>query len=479
MSLKIGLGAVAVLGFTALLVPPPALAQNARLLIQKQFDLNKNGLLEAAERPAAIAYMATLPPRSRFGPRFGGAGAVAAGSPGITLTPADVPSLAGTPLYDNPGIRTLFVTFDTANWEAEMAGFFNTDIYMPATVTVDGVVNRDVGVRFRGNSSFMSIAEGLKRPIQLRFDTVNAGQNVERYRTLNLLNSFNDPTFMRTYLYARISGAYLPTPQVGFVRLVLNGENWGIYANQQQFNNDFAEDFFRVRAGVRWDVPGSPNGRGGMAYLGEDIDQYRSVYEIDNQDRPESWRALINLFKVITETPLDRLEAALEPILDVDGVLKFLAVDVALVNSDGYWTRASDYGIYLHPDGRFHLIAHDINEALGASGSRNTRLDPLVGLNDPSKPLRSRLLAVPALRKRYLGHVLEIAGNWLDWQKVGPLLRERYAAIDADMRRDTRKLFTYEAFAAGLESDAFSLKSFMDERRAYLLAEVPRLLAAP
>ena len=32
--------------------------------------------------------------------------------------------------------------------------------------------------------------------------------------------------------------------------------------------------------------------------------------------------------------------------LDVDGALKFLALDVALVNSDGFWARASDYSIY-------------------------------------------------------------------------------------------------------------------------------------
>ena len=32
---------------------------------------------------------------------------------------------------------------------------------------------------------------------------------------------------------------------------------------------------------------------------------------------------------------VDRLEAALNPLLDVDETLKFLALDVALVNSDG------------------------------------------------------------------------------------------------------------------------------------------------
>ena len=31
----------------------------------------------------------------------------------------------------------------------------------------------------------------------------------------------------------------VPAPKANFVRLVINGENWGIYANVQQFNKDF------------------------------------------------------------------------------------------------------------------------------------------------------------------------------------------------------------------------------------------------
>ena len=56
---------------------------------------------------------------------------------------------------------------------------------------------------------------------------------------------------------------------------------------------------------------------------------------------------------MLNETPPEKLEAALSPMLDVDGALKFLALEVALVNSDGYWTRASDYSIYQDEKGSF------------------------------------------------------------------------------------------------------------------------------
>ena len=81
--------------------------------------------------------------------------------------------------------------------------------------------------------------------------------------------------------------------------------------------------------------------------MGQDIDPYRQRFEIKSKDDKDSWQALINLCQVLNETAAKDLPRAIEPILNVDGVLRVLAIDVALVNSDGYWTRASDYSIYL------------------------------------------------------------------------------------------------------------------------------------
>ena len=70
--------------------------------------------------------------------------------------------------------------------------------------------------------------------------------------------------------------------------------------------------------------------------------------------------------------------------LDVDGVLRFLALENALVNTDGYWTRASDYNIYQDERGRFHVIPHDVNEAFeeenfGAGPGHGFALPPGAG----------------------------------------------------------------------------------------------------
>jgi len=491
---------------------PEAMAQDRPLV--KQFDKDANGRLDAAERDAARAWMATQPltgmaammdlmgrgiPGGRAGmaKMMGGRGLAPSG-PGRGITPADVKPASGrASLYDTGTLRTVFLQFESPTWEKELEAFYRTDVEVPAVLTVDGRAYRDVGVHFRGMSSYMMTPEGSKRSLNLTVDFANEDQRLLGYRTLNLLNVNGDATFVRPLLYTEIARQYVPTGKANYVRLVINGENWGVYVNVEQFNTDFIQERFGTRRGARWKVPGSPFGQGGMAFIGEDAQAYKNIYEIKSNDNARSWRDLIAMFKVLTTTPLDKLEAALSPVLDVDGALKFLALEVALVNTDGYWARASDYNIYQDERGKFHVIPHDVNEAFeeenfggggpgrglppgmpplppgmqfpATFGRATVELDPLVGLDDVSKPLRSRLLAVPALRARYLGYVKEIAEKWLDWRVLEPLVRQYQGLIAEEVKLDTKKLYTFEAFQAGVSTGPESLKSFVDRRRAFLL----------
>ena len=147
----------------------------------------------------------------------------------------------------------------------------------------------------------------------------------------------------------------------------------------------------------------------------------------------------------------------------------------------GYWIRASDYSLYRDRDGRFHIVPHDFNESVnevegrgfgGGAPSSSVELDPLIGLDDPAKPFRSRLLAVPALRARYLRYVRDIADRWLDWQRLGPIAARYQALIAADVEADTRKLYSFDQFDAA-SADRESIRSFAERRRAYLLAYAP------
>jgi hypothetical protein len=508
------------------------------LQLVSRFDKDGNGWLDRAERQAARQFLRQSGGARRFGGPGGRPGRFGLRvesqqrpSPGPKVSPAEAQAFPDAPLYATNVLRTFFLDFDGPDWEQELEDFHNTDVEVPAKLTVDGKTYVDVGVHFRGASSYMMLGTGMKRSLNLSLDFIHQNQNLGGYRTLNLLNSAGDPTFMRTVLCFDIARAIgLPAPKANWVRLVINGESWGLYVNVQQINKDFIQEWFGTRKGARWKVPGSPHGRGGLTYLGDDPAPYKRIYQIKSKDEPSAWAALIKLCKVLNQTPPDQLEAALAPLLDIDEALKFLALENALVNTDGYWTRASDYYLYLDEQGRFHLIPYDVNETFGGAGGPaglggpdgpprmrgpgrasglddapgfagppglagpgagrrfragpgspggGPRLDPLAGANDPDKPLLSKLLAVPQLRARYLAYIRQIAEQWLDWSKLGPIVAQYRALIADEVRADPRKLSSFEAFQQGVAdrpaTDTLalgrgtSLRSFAEQRRAFLL----------
>ena len=89
-------------------------------------------------------------------------------------------------------------------------------------------------------------------------------------------------------LYAEIARHYLPAPKVNFVRVVINGESWGVYVNVAAVQQGLRARGFGTSQGARWKVPGSPRGRGGLEYLGDDAAAYKRIYEIKTKDDPTS-----------------------------------------------------------------------------------------------------------------------------------------------------------------------------------------------
>lgn len=344
--------------------------------IADQFDKDEDGLLNTEERAEARKHLASNgsgrgfggPPGRGPGGRGGfGRGNAEEVKEGRELSPADVESFADSGLYDANVLRTLFLDFENPEWEAELQDFKPTDVEVPCTLTVDGKKYPMVGASFRGASSFFMIPAGQKRSLNLSIDYADEDQRLYGYKTLNLLNCNGDASLMSSFLYSHIAGQKIATPKVNFVRVVINGRSWGIYANAQQFNKDFLKENYDSKKGNRWKVNGKPGADAGLRYMGEELEAYKAKYEIKSKDNEEAWTDLITLCKTIDETPAEQIKEKLDPILDIDGALWFLAVDVALVNSDGYWTRASDYSIYQNKKGVFHVLPHDMNESFAGS----------------------------------------------------------------------------------------------------------------
>ena len=190
-----------------------------------------------------------------------------AGQPQPKISPASVRSVpSSVPFYDLATLRTLFFEFEDDTWESELMAFKDTDIEVPATLIVDGKTYKDVGVQFRGSSSFRMVPEGLKHSLNVSIDAFVKDQSLLGYNSLNLLNSHADPSFLHAVLYLQAAREIHPAAQANYVRVVINGESWGVYPNVEQVNKTLLKEWFKTESGVRWKAPGSPNGRAGLEY---------------------------------------------------------------------------------------------------------------------------------------------------------------------------------------------------------------------
>jgi hypothetical protein len=422
--------------------------QQEKLL--ERFDADKNGKLNDAERKAARVFIQ----ERRGEPSPSRPAKSTKRKDDLKASKAAKPK--GNPdLYDDKTVRTLYLRFSDDDWYEQLGDFYRTDVNVPADLIVDGKVYKSVGVRFRGNSSYFTIQNSEKKSFDIAIDD-DKNQRLFGYKTLNLLNGHVDASFLREVLYLKASRDYIPAPQANFVKLVINGENWGIYINSQQFNKDFLDDAFGTRKGVRWKVPAGRNGAG-LVYNGADPADYRTAYQLKTNEKnaPNAWRDLMQLCEILDGTPDDQLEAALSKVLNIDSVLWYIALENAFIDGDGYISRGSDFNLYQAPDGRFYMIPHDSNETFRYAGgggpnswqTDGTMLSPLAQENDRMRPIINRLLGIPHWRSRYLAHLRTIAEVWLDWDRIAPIIEEYQALIDADVKADNKKLYAYEAFA--------------------------------
>ena len=450
-----------------------------------RFDTNKDGKLTGDERKAALDSRgdAYRPEQT-------------AGTPTGNIQSDVKASLASTPkdspvFYDAGTLRTLYLRFSHEDWYAQLNAFYRTDVEVPAQLVVDGKVYPEVGVRFRGTSSYFTV-QSAKKSFNVAVDYGDDNQRLYGYKTLNLLNGHVDPSFLREVLYNRIARDYIPAMKTNFVKLVINGESWGVYINLQQYNKDFLDEWFGTRDGVRWKV--GPGG-GALTYSGDDIAAYQNTYQLKTANVQNPWEDLIALCEMLdAKTPDAKLETDLAAKFNVDRALWQLAVSNVFMDDDSYIHKGGDFSIYQDVNKRFHLISHDNNETFrfgrerrGGGGGRGGRgpggwswgeltsgmISPTTHADNQMRPVISRLLGIPEWKARYIAHVRTVTDEWLKWEVLEPVINEYHTLIDDEVRNDDKKLSSYQNFEASADGNgggrAPSFKQFVTQRREFLL----------
>ena len=104
-------------------------------------------------------------------------------------------------LFDKDSLRSVHVNFQKSNYHSILAdSFFTNPTYrIPVTITLNGVAYDSVGIRYKGNSTFVlpNNNGNLKLPYNIDMNYWIAGQKLLGKKKVKLANAWMDATFAK------------------------------------------------------------------------------------------------------------------------------------------------------------------------------------------------------------------------------------------------------------------------------------------
>ncbi len=385
-----------------------------------------------------------------------------------------------TGFYDGNVIQEIELTFSQTNYWSLLTTNYTAGIDIPAKMAVNGyTLPSPVGVRFKGQTSYQRLpANSQKKSFNITVDFENPDQNIFGYETLNLNNAYEDPSFMREVVYLHHGRNHIPSLKGNYVRLRINGEDWGLYANIQGLNAEFLEEWFLSNDGTRWramrttgGAPGGGNpfgaGLSSLNYLGPDTNEYKKNYTLKTANKANPWDDLVKTCAVLNNTSSALLYDSLRHYLDIDRALWTLATEIVFLDDDSYVNKGGmDYYLYWEPEtGRLVNMEYDGNSAMKLN---NVNWSPFYNSTNVNFALLNKLLNLPELRQRYLAHLRTLVAENLNQAAFDAVVDKYAALITPVVQSDTKKIYTFAQY----QSDVQSLKNFATQRRNILMANV-------
>jgi len=372
----------------------------------------------------------------------------------------------------------------------------SSDYHWHATFVFDNGSIRDtlenIGFRLRGNTSRFS----AKKSFKVSFNTYESGRKWQGVEKLNINGEHNDPSVARSKAcWDMLRGMGVPAPRANHARLYINGENYGLYANVEHIDEEFAGSRFGNKDGNLYKCLWPAD----LAYLGDDPDLYkffsggRQAYELHINEEENDYSDLARFIDVLNNTPLEELPCELEKVFNADSYLKSIAFDVLSGNWDGPIYNKNNFYLYHNQaTGQFEYIPYDLDNTFGIDWFNidwATRDMYNWSNSGEPRPLYERLMEVPEYRNRYSYYMSRFVEEVYTEQALFPyfdalrnrigsyVLSDPYYPLDYGFSHsDFHNAFDYETPYFHTKS---SLKHFVAARRNATLEQLELADIAP
>lgn len=343
-----------------------------------------------------------------------------------------------------------------------------------ADVEFGGLWLTNVGVRYKGDGTFLAALRTYKRPFRLDLKRHVPQQRLAGRSSINLNNLGADQSCLSDALaYEFFREAGVPAPRTAYARVFLSvtpkfeRRLLGLYVLPENVDAEWAEETF----GVTHVALFKPVTLELFQYLGEAWPAYEEIYDPKTPLSEAQQRRLIELARFHTTATDDEFAAGIADYIDLDEFAQFLACEAALCHYDGLLANGQNFFLYLDPRaGRFGFIPWDLDHSWGAfpffstaeQRERASIWRPWVGANR----FLERMMKVEDFKRRYRAALERLVDRFF----VPERLKERIDRLAAVIRpalaeESPRKLAKFEIAVADQWADGPRDGNPFDENR--------------
>jgi spore coat protein H len=315
--------------------------------------------------------------------------------------------------------------------------------YVHAALRIDEWTFRDVGVRYKGNGSYLRATRAGSDKISLKVDLNKhvKGQKLAGLTTINFQNNITDVGWMNEVLAYRLyrdAGALAPRTTYAQVYLAVEGQRETRYLGLYSISENVDENFFEERFGTRKGAILKPSTQDLFTDWGPDWSVYNQSYDPKTDLTETQKQRVIALGRLVSGASDAEFAATIGDYVDLDDFARYFAVLVWLANHDSLLQNGQNFYTYLHPDtNRMHFIAWDQDFSFG--NSRNNGAWSIYSPWSGSNRFLSRLYNVEAFRSKYLVHMNEFSERLFvpdrfmqQVSEIGPAIRPSVALEGAE-----------------------------------------------
>lgn len=429
-------------------------------------------------------------------------------------------------VFNSNKVTTVDIEIAEEDW-ADMLENASAEELKQADITVNGKKVENVAIRTKGNLSLRSVvnSDSDRYSLKIDFDYYDDTQSLYGLKKLNLNNNYSDSTLMREYIsYELMEQMGLPTPAHSYMYVTVNGEERGLFLGVEAVDETFLANNYGSNDGFLF----KPDGTGSdLKYISDDIEDYTGIGLKTNE-------GTINQSKLVEMLDAINNGGDIEKYIDVDEMLRYFAVNTALVNLDSYQGNMKHNYYLYEQNGVFSIIPWDYNMSFGGFGAGGGRIaggngenqadvttnmekpvaqnngqpdqtgdggmqqqrgggvdmgmgmsgnlindsainfsvtTPVSGTTLEERPLLKALLSNDEYRDKYEGYLEELATTYLTEEYVQSITKKLAVLLTTYVEADPTKFSTTEQFLEAVEGEN-SLPEFAKQRSESILRQL-------